>query len=85
MSLFIYKGSIAVIVVFVTLAAGFSSLRFMRRYQHFLAVGDAFADGIFLGAAAFHLFPDALQGIPIMLAILTISVGFFFYSFSSGG
>lgn len=57
--------------------AGFTSLRFIRRYQHFLDVGNAFTDGIFLGTAAFHIFPDSLQGIPIMLAILITFVGFF--------
>ena len=77
MSLFSYKGSIAVIITLVTLVSGFASLHFIRRYQHFLAVCDAFADGIFLGTAVFHVFPDALQEIPILLAILITSVGFF--------
>ena len=77
MSLFIYKGSIAAIIVLVTLVVGFASLHFIQHCQHFLTIGDAFADGIFLGAAAFHLVPEALQGIPVILVILTASVGFF--------
>ena len=61
LSLFAYKGLIALVVAIVTLTVGFASLHFMRRYQHLLSMGDAFADGIFLGTAIFHLFPIAVQ------------------------
>lgn len=63
MSLTTYKWLTAFIVAIITLLAGFASLHFIRRYQRILEVGDAFADGIFLGAAAFHLFPGALHGL----------------------
>lgn len=77
MSLFSYKESIAALITLITLVTGFASLRFVQRYQHFLAVGDAFANGIFLGVAVFDIFSDVLHRISIMLIILPISVGFF--------
>ena len=84
MSLFAYKGFIALIVAIVTLTAGFLSLHFIRRYQHLLSMSDAFADGIFLGVAVFHLFPDAVQGLAnevntlsfYMLIIVLMACGF---------
>ncbi|WP_304985471.1 ZIP family metal transporter [Coxiella-like endosymbiont] len=74
MSLFAYKGLIALIISIVTLTAGFASLHFIRHYQHLLSIGDAFADGIFLGAAVFHLFPDAVQGLLNELSALSSCV-----------
>ncbi|MFV9990815.1 MAG: ZIP family metal transporter [Coxiella endosymbiont of Dermacentor nuttalli] len=62
-SLFDYKCLIACIIAIVSLTVGFMSLHFVRRYQHLLLMSDAFADGIFLGTAVFHLFPDAIQGL----------------------
>lgn len=63
MSLITYKWLTATIVAITTLLAGFASLHFIRRYQRILEVGDALADGIFLGAAIFHLFPNALRSL----------------------
>ncbi|WP_100622691.1 ZIP family metal transporter [Candidatus Coxiella mudrowiae] len=71
MLLFAYKGLSALIIAIVTLTAGFASLHFIRRYQHLLSMGDAFADGIFLGAAVFHLFPDAVQRLSNKLSALS--------------
>lgn len=62
-SLFGYKSLIALVVAVVTITVGFASLHFMRRYQHLLSIGDAFADGVFLGAAILHLFPIAVRGL----------------------
>lgn len=89
MSLISYKWLTAAIVVAITLVAGFASLHFIRRYQRLLEIGDAFADGIFLGAGAFHLFPHALQGLVpelgVMLAytvaIILVIAGFSFLYF----
>jgi len=89
MSLIGYKWLIAALVATITLVAGFASLHFIRRYQRLLEIGDAFADGIFLGAGAFHLFPDALQGlIPELgamlayaVAIILVVIGFSFLYF----
>lgn len=67
MSLFTYKWLIALITAIVTLTTGFISLHFISRYQRLLSTGDAFADGIFLGAAIFHLLPDAIHGLSTKL------------------
>ena len=85
MSLFAFKGLIAAIIALVTVITGLASLRFIHRHQHLLSLGDAFADGIFLGAAVFHLFPDAIESFPAgfstltsyLLAILLVISGFF--------
>ncbi|PMB54606.1 ZIP family metal transporter [Coxiella endosymbiont of Rhipicephalus microplus] len=71
MSLFVYKGLITLIIAIVTLTAGFTSLHFIRRYQHLLSIGDAFADGIFLGTAVFHLLPNAVRGLSNKLNTLS--------------
>ncbi|WP_423062844.1 hypothetical protein [Candidiatus Paracoxiella cheracis] len=55
MSLIFYKWLTAGILAVITLSAGLASLHFIRRNQQLLEIGDAFADGIFLGAAVFHL------------------------------
>ena len=89
MSLFTYKWLIAVIIALVTLVTGLESLRFIHRYQHFLAIGDAVADGIFLGAATFHLFPNAIENFPFgfsepvsyLIALLLMISGFFLLFF----
>ena len=88
MSLFVYKWLIATIIALVTLCAGTASLFFIDRYQGLLAMGDAFADGIFLGAAIFHLFPDAVQSFPAkmslspyFLAMFMVIIGFFLLFF----
>lgn len=74
MSLFAYKGLIALITAIVTLTVGFASLHFIRRYQHLLSMGDALADGIFLGAAIFHLFPIAVQGLANEVGVLSFYI-----------
>ena len=70
-SLFAYKWLIASIISIVTLTVGFVSLHFVRRYQNLLLMSDAFADGIFLGTAVFHLFPDAIQGLLNKVGLLS--------------
>ena len=57
------KCTAAGIVLATSLIAGLASLRIATQYQRFLAVGDAFANGIFLGIAIFHLFPHAVHGL----------------------
>ena len=70
-SLLSYKWLIALVIAIVTLAAGFMSLHFIRRHQYLLSMGDAFADGIFLGTAVFHLFPDAVHGLSNKISALS--------------
>ena len=89
MPLIDYKWLAAALIAVTTLVAGFGSLHFIRRYQRFLQIGDAFADGIFLGAAAFHLFPNAVHGLgeyftllpALAFSLLTIAGGFFLLFF----
>ena len=88
MLLFVYKWLIAAIIALVTLGAGIASLRVIDRYQDLLAIGDAFADGIFLGTATFHLFPDAIQSFPAkmplspyLLTMFMVMSGFFLLFF----
>ena len=89
MTLIGFKWLTAALIALITLSAGYASLRFIQRYQHFLAIqiGDALADGIFLGAAAFHLFPQAINGLkkyivfPIGVSLLLTLCGFCFLFF----
>ncbi len=71
MTLMTVKWLTAALIAFITITAGYASLRFIRRYQHLLQIGDAFADGIFLGAAVFHLFPDAAHGFRVYVSSLS--------------
>lgn len=70
MSLMNYKWVTAGIITIVTFFTGFASLHFIKRYQRLLQIGDTFADGIFLGAAAFHLFPNAIRGLLLRFSAL---------------
>lgn len=79
-----YKWIAAMLIAALTLTTGYTSLRFIRRHQHFLQLGDALADGIFLGTALFHLLPESLDAflklfqapIAISFALLGAIVGF---------
>ena len=84
MSLLTYKWLIAGILVVFTLLTSLISLHFIGRYRQWLQRGDALADGIFLGVAAFHLFPNAVSGIArtwptstaYVLTLLLVGSGF---------
>lgn len=63
MSLAIYKFIAGVLIFLTGLLAVIFPLR-MRAYPHHqisLELADAFASGIFLGAALFHMLPDAIK------------------------
>jgi len=63
MTLDIYKSIAAVAILLTSLVAVIYPIR-MRSYpdhHSWLERGDAFASGIFLGAALFHMLPDALN------------------------
>lgn len=62
MTLLTFKWIAAFIVFSITLLAGLLSAGFARRFQKQLEIGDAIANGIFIGAAIFHLLPDAITG-----------------------
>lgn len=57
-----FKWLAAVIILSISLLAGLASIGFASRYKKQLEIGDAIANGIFIGAALFHLFPSAVHG-----------------------
>ena len=72
MSLLTLKWLSAIILLIGSLLAGLASLRFITRYQRQLQLGDAVANGIFIGAAAFHLLPDAVEILPTRYTLLAV-------------
>ena len=71
-------------IIFTTsVASGFASLHIANRYKKLLAMGEALANGIFVGAAFFHLIPDAAAeldiiqaGSPFLYVILMATLSF---------
>jgi zinc transporter 1/2/3 len=63
MSLIIYKILAAALIFAISLIAVIYPIRARAHPTHhyFLELGDAFASGIFLGAALFHMLPDAIS------------------------
>lgn len=51
----------ALIIAVVTVATGRVALHALNRYKTWWQISDAFADGIFLGIAFFHLLPHAFH------------------------
>ncbi len=62
MTLLGFKWLAAILILSVSLLTGFASIAFAARYKKQLEIGDAVANGIFIGAALFHLFPSAVDG-----------------------
>lgn len=62
MDLLLYKLVAGILIFFVTLLAIFYPIksRAMPTHNRFLELADAFASGIFLGTALFHMLPDAI-------------------------
>ncbi len=80
MSLIFYK-TIAGILIFITsLVAAIYPIKVRAHPQHhpILELGDAFASGIFLGAALFHMLPDAISGFANTLSHMNYPVAEFF-------
>lgn len=63
MSLITYKILAATLIFIISLAAVIYPLKIRAHptHNHFLELADAFASGIFLGAALFHMLPDSIQ------------------------
>lgn len=87
MPLITFKWLAAFIILALSLTTGIASLRFAVKFQRQLQIGDAAANGIFIGAAIFHLFPAAIEGfhnvnvspaylITLFLIILIIAILF---------
>ena len=62
MTLLHFKWLAALIIFGVTLLTGLLSIGFAARFRKQLEIGDAVANGIFIGAALFHLLPEAIIG-----------------------
>lgn len=86
MTLLTFKWLTAVIIFVISLIAGFISIRFAYKHQRSLQIGDAAANGIFIGAALFHLFPGAVEEFHVLkmgdsaylYSIMIILASFFF-------
>ncbi len=61
MTLFELKWLAAVIIFTMTLLSGLLSISLSYRFRKQLEIGDAIANGIFIGAALFHLLPKAVE------------------------
>lgn len=59
MTLITFKWTATLTILVISIVAGFASLRFITKYHRLLLVGDAAANGIFIGASLFHLIPEA--------------------------
>lgn len=86
MSLILYK-AIAGILIFATslIAVAYPiQLRAHPGHHPFLEIADAFASGVFLGTALFHLLPDAIKEFAVIqypLAELFCAAGFLIFLF----
>lgn len=56
------KWSAALIISTLSIAAALASIKIAKKYQRWLSLSDAIANGIFIGAALFHMLPDAVAG-----------------------
>lgn len=69
MSLLFYKSLAALLIFLTALLVVIYPIktRAYPKHHHLLELADAFASGIFLGAALFHMLPDANQGFALAL------------------
>lgn len=61
-TLFHFKLFAILAIFLIALLAGLLPWSFLRMTKRYFALGDAFADGIFLSIALFHMLPEAAQG-----------------------
>jgi len=87
MSPILFKFLAGFVILLVTLLCGLAPIRnwWKQTYSHTLGLAEAFAGGIFLGVALFHMLPDANDGFVQALgqnnypyANLLAAVGFMF-------
>src|SRR5579872_2853052 len=72
-SLILYK-SLAGLLIFLTSAIAVAypiKVQAHPKHNRILELGDAFASGIFLGAALFHMLPDAIYSFKQVMGDLT--------------
>ena len=84
MNLVHFKTLTGLIIFFTTVTAGTVGLLLSRRYHKVRQLGDAVANGIFLGAAIFHLLPHAVHSFkhfgnqnPIITTMLILTISYF--------
>lgn len=84
MSLIIYKFFAAMMILIVTLIAVIYPVkaRSFPKHNRILELGDAFASGIFLGAALFHMLPDSINAFTEFLPQIHFPIA---ESFCAGG
>lgn len=77
------KWLILCIIFTVSVLSGFTTLHIANRYRKLVSMGEALANGIFVGAALFHLIPDAASGFascktcsPYLYTILAAAISF---------
>lgn len=57
------KWLLAIVIFCTSLLCGVLSLKFSLRFRKQLEIGGAFANGIFMGVALFHLLPEAAKNL----------------------
>lgn len=62
MSLITFQIIAAVVIFLMAILAGLLPSQVLSRHEKGLAIGDAWASGVFLGAALLHMLPDAANG-----------------------
>lgn len=84
MSLLFYKFFAAILILIVTLIAVIYPVKSRKYPTHnrILELGDAFASGIFLGAALFHMLPDAIGSFSELIPQIHFPIA---ESFCAGG
>lgn len=80
MSLLLYKIIAGILILITSLVAVIYPIKMRAHPAHrpILELGDAFASGIFLGAALFHMLPDAISGFANALPDVHYPVAEFF-------
>ncbi|MCD6038964.1 MAG: hypothetical protein K0S27_364 [Gammaproteobacteria bacterium] len=83
MSLIFYKTMAGILIFITSLVAVIYPIKVRAYPQHHpvLEIGDAFASGIFLGAALFHMLPDAVKGFAHSLGDIHYPIAEFFCAF----
>jgi zinc transporter 1/2/3 len=79
-TLFYYKIAAALTIFLMTLIAVIYPIRAHTRpheHHHWLDLGDAFASGVFLGAALFHLLPEAISAFQALTPSLNFPIAEF--------
>lgn len=76
MTLLFYKIAAGILIFLVTLLAIIYPIRSRARPKHnrLLELADAFASGIFLGTALFHMLPDAIKDFSVVQSMNTYPI-----------